>query len=124
MQRTMASKLSFCVIQVSIRNRGQIERQRGPGFAEQAVRTFSAAVQQLLPPGSVTGTWDGTELCAIVLVGYHDAVQLTREFGMVLERSEVKAGSAALKARLTTVPFNAEEGQDKLGSKAQRLMAG
>jgi hypothetical protein len=124
LQRTIASKVSFSVIQVSIRNRAQIERLQGQGAAEHAVRSFTGAVQELLPPGSVTGVWEQTELCAIVLLSYHDAIQKTREIGTLLERAETRAGSAPLKAQLLTVPFNAEEGQDKLAKRMQKLMAG
>ena len=124
LQRTIASKVSFSVIQVSIRNRAHIERLKGPGTAEHAVRAFAAALQELLPPGSVTGMWDETELCAIVMVSYHDAIQKTREIGILLERSDTKTGSAPLKAQLLTVPFNGEEGQDKLAKRVQKLMAG
>jgi hypothetical protein len=123
LQRTIASKVSFSAIQVSIRNRAQIERQRGPGYAEETVRSFAAELQALLPPGSVTGLWSGTELCSIVLVGYHDAIQTTREIGTLLEHAEATAGSAPLRAQLVTVPFNTEEGQDRLAKRVQKLMA-
>jgi hypothetical protein len=124
LQRTIASKVSFSVIQISIRNRAQIERLQGQGVAEHAVRTFTTAVQELLPPGSVMGMWEQTELCAIVLVSYHDAIQRTREIGMLLERMETRAGATPLKAQLLTVPFNSDEGQDKLAKRMQKVMAG
>jgi GGDEF domain-containing protein len=124
LRRTIASKVSFCAIQISIRNRAQIERLRGHGAAEHAIRTFTTAVQEMLPPGSVTGIWDESELCAIVLVSYQDAIQKTREIGMFLEHAETRAGSAPLKAQLMTVPFNADEGQEKLAKRMQKVMAG
>jgi GGDEF domain-containing protein len=122
--RTISSGVFFCVIHVSIRNRSQIERLRGPGFAENAIRSLSSGLQEVLPPGSLVGHWSETEFCAIVLVPYHDAIQKTRDIAALLERSEAKAGSTQLKAQLLTVPFNPEEGTDKLTKRLQKLMAG
>ncbi len=123
-ERTISSGVYFCVIHISIRNRSQIERLRGPGFAENAIRNLSTGLQEVLPPGSLVGHWSETEFCAIVLVPYHDAIQKTRDIGALLERQDSMAGSAQLKSQLLTVPFAPEEGRDKLSKRLQKLITG